>query len=42
MTSLAKGFVAVGDVRAVRVKRVAGAVGEGSMCVKYMHEWLAG
>jgi thioredoxin reductase (NADPH) len=33
---------AVGDVRANSVKRVAAAVGEGSVCVQLVHEALAG
>jgi thioredoxin reductase (NADPH) len=33
---------AVGDVRAGSVKRVASAVGEGSMAVKFVHQRLAG
>ena len=35
------GIFAVGDVRAGSVKRVASAVGEGSVCVSFVHEWLA-
>ena len=35
------GIFAVGDVRAGSVKRVASAVGEGAMAVKYVHEVLA-
>jgi thioredoxin reductase (NADPH) len=34
-------FVA-GDVRARSLKRVASAVGEGSMAVTFVHEYLAG
>ena len=30
-----------GDVRLDSVKRVASAVGEGSMAVKFVHEYLA-
>jgi thioredoxin reductase (NADPH) len=33
---------AVGDVRSGSVKRVATAVGEGSMAVRLVHEHLAG
>ncbi|HET7660201.1 MAG TPA: FAD-dependent oxidoreductase [Oryzihumus sp.] len=36
------GFFAVGDVRAGSVKRVANAVGEGSVVVSQLHEYLAG
>ena len=32
------GVFAYGDVRANRVKRVASAVGEGSMAVQFIHE----
>jgi thioredoxin reductase (NADPH) len=39
-TSLA-GVFAAGDVRLDSVKRVASAVGEGSMAVKFVHEYLA-
>lgn len=35
------GIFAVGDVRAGSVKRVASAVGEGSVAVKYVHDFLA-
>ncbi|MEM8846760.1 MAG: FAD-dependent oxidoreductase [Bacteroidota bacterium] len=35
------GFFAVGDVRKGSVKRVASAVGEGSMCVSQVHQFLA-
>lgn len=38
-TSLA-GVFAVGDVRAGSVKRVASAVGEGSVCVSQVHQYL--
>jgi thioredoxin reductase (NADPH) len=31
---------AVGDIRADSVKRVASAVGEGSMCIRFVHEVL--
>ncbi len=34
------GFFAVGDVRKGSVKRVASAVGEGSMCVSQVHQFL--
>jgi thioredoxin reductase (NADPH) len=39
-TSLA-GVFAVGDVRSTSVKRVASAVGEGSICVQMVHKVLA-
>lgn len=35
------GVFAVGDVRYGSVKRVASAVGEGSACVQYIHQFLA-
>ena len=35
------GVFAVGDVRADSVKRVASAVGEGSVCVQFLHGVLA-
>ncbi len=35
------GIFAVGDVRSESVKRVASAVGEGSMAVRFVHEVLA-
>jgi hypothetical protein len=35
------GVFAVGDVRHGSVKRVASAVGEGSICVRLVHEYLA-
>ena len=34
------GVFAVGDVRVGSVKRVASAVGEGSACVQYIHQFL--
>jgi thioredoxin reductase (NADPH) len=34
------GVFAVGDVRAASIKRVASAVGEGSVAVKFVHEFL--
>lgn len=36
------GVFAAGDVRAGSVKRVASAVGEGSMAVHFVHQYLAG
>ncbi|WP_419913719.1 FAD-dependent oxidoreductase [Hoeflea sp.] len=35
------GIFAVGDVRSGSVKRVASAVGEGSVCVQYVHRFLS-
>jgi thioredoxin reductase (NADPH) len=35
------GVLAVGDVRSGSIKRVASAVGEGSMAVRLVHEHLA-
>jgi thioredoxin reductase (NADPH) len=35
------GVFAVGDVRHGAVKRVASAVGEGSICIRMVHEYLA-
>lgn len=35
------GIFAVGDVRSRSVKRVASAVGEGSMAVRFVHQYLA-
>ena len=35
------GIFACGDVRASRVKRVAAAVGEGSMSIAFVHQYLA-
>ena len=34
------GVFAVGDVRSGSVKRVASAVGEGSICVQFVHRAL--
>ncbi|HET6389825.1 FAD-dependent oxidoreductase [Hyphomicrobium sp.] len=36
------GVFAAGDVRSDSIKRVASAVGEGAMAVKYVHEYLKG
>jgi thioredoxin reductase (NADPH) len=36
------GVFAVGGVRHGSVKRVAGAVGEGSVSIGFVHEYLAG
>ncbi len=35
------GVFAAGDVRSGSVKRVASAVGEGSMAVQFVHQYLA-
>ena len=35
-----KGIFAVGDVRAGNIKRVASAVGEGSIAVSFVHQVL--
>ena len=35
------GVFAVGDVRSASIKRVASAVGEGSMAVRLVHQHLA-
>ena len=35
------GVFAVGDVRRASIKRVASAVGDGAVCVRYLHEHLA-
>jgi thioredoxin reductase (NADPH) len=35
------GIFAVGDVRSASVKRVASSVGEGSICVQFVHRHLA-
>jgi thioredoxin reductase (NADPH) len=35
------GVFAVSDVRSGSVKRVASAVGEGSMAVRFIHQYLA-
>ena len=35
------GVFAVGDVRAGSVKRVASAVGDGSVSIRFVHEYLA-
>jgi len=34
------GIFACGDVRASKVKRVAAAVGEGSMTIAFVHQYL--
>jgi thioredoxin reductase (NADPH) len=40
MESSIPGVFAVGDVRSTSVKRVASAVGEGSICVQLIHKAL--
>jgi thioredoxin reductase (NADPH) len=35
------GIFAVGDVRHGSVKRVASSVGEGSICVQFVHQYLS-
>ena len=35
------GVFAIGDVRAGSVKRVASAVGEGSVVIQHVHRYLA-
>jgi hypothetical protein len=35
------GVLAVGDVRQGSVKRVAAGAGEGSICIRLVHEYLA-
>ncbi|WP_354702122.1 FAD-dependent oxidoreductase [Paraconexibacter sp. AEG42_29] len=42
LESTVPGVFVAGDVRARSIKRVASAVGEGSMAVSLMHEYLAG
>ncbi|MGH7884888.1 MAG: FAD-dependent oxidoreductase [Thermodesulfobacteriota bacterium] len=41
LETCAPGIFAVGDVRAGAMKRVASAVGEGSMAIKFVHEYLS-
>lgn len=36
------GVFAAGDVRSGSIKRVASGVGEGSMAVSHVHQFLAG
>jgi thioredoxin reductase (NADPH) len=36
-----RGVFAVGDVRRDSIKRVASAVGEGAVCVRFVHDYLA-
>jgi len=42
LESSVPGIFAVGDIRAESIKRVASAVGEGSMAVQFVHKVLAG
>jgi thioredoxin reductase (NADPH) len=42
LESSVPGIFAAGDVRARSVKRIASAVGEGSMAVQFVHQYLAG
>jgi thioredoxin reductase (NADPH) len=37
-----RGVFAIGDVRRDSIKRVASAAGEGAVCVRLIHEYLAG
>lgn len=41
LESSCPGIFAVGDVRSGSVKRVASSVGEGSVCIQYVHQMLA-
>lgn len=41
LEATAPGVFAVEDVRAGAMNRVATAVGEGSMAIKFVHEYLA-
>lgn len=41
LETCAPGIFAVGDVRAGAMKRVASAVGEGSIAIKFVHEYLS-
>ena len=40
LESSVRGIFAVGDVRLSPVKRVASAVGEGSMAIAFVHKYL--
>jgi thioredoxin reductase (NADPH) len=40
LESSVPGIFACGDVRFGPVKRVAAAVGEGSMCIAFVHQYL--
>ena len=39
--STVPGVFAVGDVRRDSIKRVASAAGEGAVCVRLVHQYLA-
>jgi thioredoxin reductase (NADPH) len=41
LESSVPGILVAGDVRARSVKRIASAVGEGSMAVQFVHQYLA-
>jgi thioredoxin reductase (NADPH) len=41
METSVPGIFAAGDVRNGVVRRVASAVGQGSVCVSFVHEYLA-
>ena len=41
LESSRRGVFAVGDVRSGSIKRVASSVGEGSMVIAFIHEYLA-
>jgi thioredoxin reductase (NADPH) len=41
LESSVSGVLACGDVRLSPVKRVASAVGEGSMAIAFVHKYLA-
>jgi thioredoxin reductase (NADPH) len=42
LESSVPGVFVAGDVRSGSIKRVASAVGEGSIAVQFMHQYLAG
>jgi thioredoxin reductase (NADPH) len=41
MESSMPGVFAIGDVRYRSIKRVASAVGEGSMCIQFLQQYFA-
>ncbi len=41
LSTSAPGVFAVGDVRSGSIKRVASAVGEGSICIQFIHNYIA-
>jgi len=41
METSVPGIFAAGDVRNGVVRRVASAVGQGSVCISFVHEYLA-